>query len=90
MLLERNLLKRVYVLSEEGRADRELLRTRLQMVEQRNDVARQIKSKLLFDGIRYLFLGKKGMEPGVYSAAQRFECEMGIGKGFPSEFDRLI
>ena len=50
-LLESNMLKRVYVLSEENRVDRELLRTRRQIVEHRNDVARQIKSKLLFDGI---------------------------------------
>src|SRR5512135_3035123 len=54
-LLEGNLLKRVYVLSEEDRADRELLRTRRQMVEHRNDVARQIKSKLLFHGMRCPF-----------------------------------
>jgi len=57
-LLEGNLLKRVYVLSEEDRADRELLRTRRQMVEHRNDVARQIKSKLLFHGMRCRFQGK--------------------------------
>ena len=57
-LLEGNLLKRVYVLSEEDRADRELLRTRRQVVEHRNDVARQIKSKLLFYGIRCPFSAK--------------------------------
>ena len=50
-LLESNMLKRVYVLSEEDRADRELLRTRRQVLEHRSDVARQIKSKLLFHGI---------------------------------------
>jgi transposase len=50
-LLEGNMLKRVYVLSEEDRADRELLRTRRQVLEHRSDVARQIKSKLLFHGI---------------------------------------
>jgi transposase len=59
-LLEGNLLKRVYVLSEEDRADRELLRTRRQIVEHRNDVARQIKSKLLFYGIRSPFSEKAG------------------------------
>ena len=57
-LLESHLLKRVYVLSEEDRADRELLRTRRQVLEHRNDVARQIKSKLLFYGIRSPFSGK--------------------------------
>ncbi|HUL29790.1 MAG TPA: IS110 family transposase [Thermodesulfobacteriota bacterium] len=50
-LLEGNLLKPVYVLSEEERMHRELLRTRQQIVGHRSDVARQIKSKLLFHGI---------------------------------------
>jgi len=50
-LLESGLLKRVYVLTEEDRVDRELLRTRRQVLEHRNDVARQIKSKLLFHGM---------------------------------------
>jgi transposase len=63
-LLEGNMLKRVYVLSEEDRADRELLRTRRQMVEHRNDVARQIKSKLLFHGVRCPFSGKGGWSQG--------------------------
>jgi transposase len=63
-LLEGNMLKRVYVLSEEDRADRELLRTRRQMVEHRNDVARQIKSKLLFHGVRCSFSGKGGWSQG--------------------------
>ncbi len=51
-LLESNLLKRVHVLTPEDGADRELLRMRRQILEHRNDVARQIKSKLLFYGIR--------------------------------------
>jgi transposase len=59
-LLEGNMLKRVYVLSENDRADRELLRTRRQMVEHRNDVARQIKSKLLFYGISSPFAPRHG------------------------------
>ena len=59
-LLEGNMLKRVYVLKEEDRVDRELLRTRRQIVEHRNDVARQIKSKLLFYGIRSPFAPKYG------------------------------
>lgn len=54
-LLERNMLKRVHVLSEEERADRELLRTRRQILEHRSDVLRQIKSKLLFHGIKIPF-----------------------------------
>ena len=59
-LLEGNLLKRVYVLKEEDRVDRELLRTRRQIVEHRNDVARQIKSKLLFYGIPSPFSARHG------------------------------
>jgi transposase len=63
-LLEGNLLKRVYVLSEEDRADRELLRTRRQIVEHRSDVARQLKSKLLFHGVRCPFSGRGGWSKG--------------------------
>jgi len=59
-LLENNLLKRVYVLTEEDRVDRELLRTRRQIVEHRKDVARQIKSKLLFYGISSPFAPRHG------------------------------
>jgi transposase len=59
-LLEGNLLKRVYVLREQDRVDRELLRTRRQIVEHRNDVARQIKSKLLFYGMRSPFSARHG------------------------------
>ena len=50
-LLESNMLKSVYVLTPEEREHRDLLRTRRQIVDHRNDVARQIKSKLLFYGI---------------------------------------
>lgn len=57
--LERNMLKKVYVLTEEDRADRELVRTRRQLVEHRSDVARQIKSKLLFYGVESPFPAKQ-------------------------------
>lgn len=50
-LLEKGMLKRVFVLSEEERMHRELVRTRRQLIEHRTDVMRQIKSKLLFHGI---------------------------------------
>lgn len=50
-LLEKNMLKKIYVLSEEERAHRELVRTRRQIVVHRCNVAKQIKSKLLFNGI---------------------------------------
>lgn len=54
-LLEGNMLKKVHVLTEEERAHRELVRTRRQLVEHRSDIARQIKSKLLFHGIESPF-----------------------------------
>ena len=63
-LLESNLLKRVYVLSAEDHAERELLRTRRQILEHRSDVARQIKSKLLFYGIRPPFSAKAPWSKG--------------------------
>lgn len=58
-LLEGNILKKVYVLDEEDRADRELTRTRRQLLEHRGDVMRQIKSKLLFYGIKAPFSQKR-------------------------------
>jgi transposase len=58
-LLESNMLKKVYVLTEEDRADRELTRTRRQLLEHRGDVMRQIKSKLLFYGIKSPFSHKR-------------------------------
>jgi len=54
-LLESNMLKHVHVLTPEEREHRDLLRTRRQIVEHRNNVARQIKSKLMFYGIRSPF-----------------------------------
>jgi transposase len=59
-LLESNMLKRVYVLTEEERIHRELIRTRRQFVEHRGAVARQIKSKLLFHGISSPFPNRFG------------------------------
>lgn len=50
-LLESGLLKKVHVLTEKERSDRELVRTRRQLVHHRADVARQVKSELLFHGI---------------------------------------
>jgi transposase len=57
-LLERNMLKKVHVLTEEERTDREVVRTRRQLVEHRSNVARQIKSKLLFYGIESPFASR--------------------------------
>jgi transposase len=54
-LLEKGMLKRVFVLSEEERMHRELVRTRRQLMEHRADVMKQIKSKLLFHGIEYAY-----------------------------------
>lgn len=58
-LLEGNMLKKVHVLSEGERADRELVRTRRQILEHRSDVLRQIKSKLLFHGIKIPFSAQR-------------------------------
>ena len=55
VLFESGMLKRVHVLTEKERSDRELLRTRRQLVHHRADVARQVKSKLLFHGIEVPF-----------------------------------
>lgn len=57
-LLEKDMLKRVYVLNEEERVHRELVRTRRQFIEHRSDVAKQIKSKLLFHGIESPWKGR--------------------------------
>jgi transposase len=59
-LLEGNLLKKVHVLTGEERMHRDLVRTRQQIVSHRSDVARQIKSKLLFHGISSPFAGNQG------------------------------
>jgi len=59
-LLESDMLKKVFVLTEEERMHRELIRTRRQLVDHRGSVARQIKSKLLFYGISSPFPTKYG------------------------------
>ena len=46
--LRAGMLKDVYDLTDEDYADRELVRTREQLVEHRGDIQRQIKSKLLY------------------------------------------
>ena len=79
-LLESNMLKRVHVLTPEDRADRELLPTRRQMVEHRNDVARQIKSKLLFYGIRSPFSAKGGWSKGFIRWIKDLNWEWGSVK----------
>jgi transposase len=50
-LLEGNMLKKVWVLTPQQRAERQLVRTRRQITDHRSDVMRQIKSLLLFNGI---------------------------------------
>jgi len=54
-LFENNMLKKVWVLSPEERAHRQLVRTRRQIVNHRSDVMRQIKSFLLFHSIQVPF-----------------------------------
>ena len=76
-LLERDMLRQVYVLSEEDRADRELLRTRRQVLEHRTDVMRQIKSKLLFYGIRAPVIVEKSWSKKyvIWLKGLSMECE---------------
>ena len=58
-LLESNMLKQVWVLSAEQRAQRQLVRTRRQIVNHCSDVMRQIKSFLLFHSIDIPFSSKQ-------------------------------
>lgn len=58
-LLYKGMLKEVHVLSEKERSEREIVRTRRQLVGHCSDVARQIKSKLLFNGISYQETGRQ-------------------------------
>lgn len=58
-LLESNMLKRVWVLTAEERAHRQLVRTRKQIVSHRSDVMHQIKSLLLFHSIEIPFSSKQ-------------------------------
>ncbi len=58
-LLEGNMLKKVWVLSAEERAHRQLVRTRRQIVNHRSDAMRQIKSLLLFHSIEIPFSSKQ-------------------------------
>ena len=69
-LLESNMLKQVYVLTPEEREHRDLLRTRRQIVDHRKDVARQIKSKLLFYGIVSPFSATHLLESQIYRMAK--------------------
>jgi transposase len=58
-LLESNMLKKVWVLTPEERAHRQLVRTRRQIVNHRSDVMRQIKSLLLFHGVEVPFSSRQ-------------------------------
>ena len=58
-LLASNMLKKVWVLSPEERAQRQLVRTRRQIVNHRSDVMRRIKSLLLFNSIEIPFPGRQ-------------------------------
>ena len=86
-LLESNMLKRVYVLSEEDRANRELLRTRRQLMEHRSDVMRQIKSKLLFHGIKPPFPQRQSWTQRYVKWLRELHCEHDAVK---VSFDALL
>ncbi len=53
------MLKKVWVLSPEERAHRQVVRTRRQIVDHRSDVMRQIKSLLLFHSIEVPFSSRQ-------------------------------
>ncbi len=76
-LLESNILKKVYVLSEQERAERELVRTRRQLVGHCSDVARQIKSKLLFYGINSPVVGRAKWTKGYIQWLKELVCNEG-------------
>jgi transposase len=86
-LLESKMLKKVYVLTEEERAHRELVRTRRQIVNHRNDVARQIKSKLLFHGIRCPLPGKETWSKRYITWIKELMLER---KSLKTSFDYLM
>ncbi|HMK60972.1 MAG TPA: IS110 family transposase, partial [Dissulfurispiraceae bacterium] len=86
-LLESGILKKVYVLSEEDRADRELVRTRRQILEHRSDVMRQIKSKLLFYGIKPPFRAKQSWSKAFINWLKEFTFERDLMR---LSFDYLI
>jgi len=58
-LLESNMLKKVWVLSPEERAHRQLVRTRRQIVDHRSNVMRQIKSLLFFHSMDIPFSSRQ-------------------------------
>lgn len=77
-LLERDMLKKVYVLSEEDRADRELVRTRRQINEHRSDTMRQIKSKLLFYGIKPPFTAEQSWSKAYVNWLKEFALDSAL------------
>lgn len=74
-LLESKILKKVHVLREQERAERELVRTRRQLVEHCSDVARQIKSKLLFHGINSPVAGREKWTKGYVKWLKDLVCK---------------
>ena len=68
-LLESQMLKRVYVLTEEDRADRELLRTRRQVLEHRSDVGQTDQEQTLISW-DCLSLFNQNVDSGLSSMAK--------------------
>ena len=77
------MLNGVYVLTPEEREHRDLLRTRRQIVDHRNDVARQIKSKLLFYGITPPFRASRPWNLKIYHVAQDAPVRYNVPQGMP-------
>jgi transposase len=74
-LLEKGMLKEIHVFSEKERSEREMVRTRRQLVEHCSDVARQIKSKLLFNGINYPSVGRSRWTKGYVIWLRNLTCK---------------
>ncbi|MBS1232978.1 MAG: family transposase [Nitrospirae bacterium] len=74
-LLGKGMLKEVHVLSAKERSEREIVRTRRQLVGHCSDVARQIKSKLLFNGIQYSASGRERWTKGYIKWLRELSCK---------------
>lgn len=74
-LLGKGMLKEVHVLSATERSERQIVRTRRQLVGHCSDVARQIKSKLLFNGIQYSASGRERWTKGYITWLRELSCK---------------
>jgi transposase len=67
------MLKEVFVLTDQQRVNRDLVRTRRQLVQHRSDVMRQVKAKLLFHTIRLPGLVSEAWSGSYIQAIRKVE-----------------